>query len=97
VYKRQQSSYAHFQVPQSSFIEVIFHTGRLPFLKIFLVVFSYSRAVLKMLGSRFLLISSYFTTFPGGGAGYVVVVAQDMWWGKSKLKLNSAQLNWNWS
>jgi hypothetical protein len=34
-----------------------------------------------------LLISSYFTTCPGGGAGYVVVVAQDMWWGKPKIKL----------
>jgi hypothetical protein len=55
-----------------------------------------------------LIISIYFTTCPGGGgAGYVVVVAQDMWcWlrricggggagyvvGEIKNKANSAQL-----
>jgi hypothetical protein len=39
------------------------------------------------------LIFTYFTTIPDGGcAGYVVVVAQDMWWvaGLNENKANSA-------
>ena len=45
-----------------------------------------------------LLVSRFSTTSPDGGcAGYVVVVAQDMWWagaGGNKIKANSAQLSW---
>jgi hypothetical protein len=29
-------------------------------------------------------------------AGYVVVAAQDMWWGKSKIKLTQPSWSWNW-
>jgi hypothetical protein len=39
------------------------------------------------------LISNYLTTIlDGGGAGYVVVAAQDMWWvaGLNENKANSA-------
>jgi hypothetical protein len=44
-----------------------------------------------------LLLSRFSTTSPDGGcAGFVVVVAQDMWWagaGGNKIKANSAQLS----
>jgi uncharacterized membrane protein len=56
------------------------------------VVFHISRIFKLFLALLVLLISSYFTTCAGGTAGYVVVVEQDMRWGKSKNKGISAQL-----
>jgi hypothetical protein len=46
------------------------------FFQKFPIVFRFSSVIKQVL-----LIFSYFTTCPGGGsAGYVVVVAQGMWW-----------------
>ena len=66
------------------------------FFQKFPIVFRFSSVIKQVL-----LIFSYFTTCPGGGsAGYVVVVAQGMWWrwrricgGEIKKKIG---LSWNW-
>ena len=84
---------------RSSFIEVIFQKGRLPFFQIFPIIFIYSRVVLQLLGSK-------FCPFPAISL-LSLVAAQDMWWwqrricggggagyvvGEIKIKANSAQL-----
>ena len=92
-------------MPISSYLGyLILGSSSISFFEIFPIVFSFASVDLQMFAKKVLLISSYFTICPGwrrricggGCAGYVVVLAQDMWWGKSKTKLTQPSWSWNW-